>query len=118
MSKPGYNSEVDRLRTRCLAIVSRFQAAPAPSTKKLCHELLELLTEEAPRAKKVLSAAQILGQHGGLKGGHARAQAMTKEERVASARVAANKRWAAVRDAKAREAETDAERAVHGDPAT
>lgn len=38
-------------------------------------------------------AAQQLGRQGGLKGGRARAVAMTPEERSESARVAARARW-------------------------
>ena len=39
-------------------------------------------------------AAVELGRRGGLKGGHARAAKMTKEERSESARKAAKARWA------------------------
>jgi hypothetical protein len=39
-------------------------------------------------------AAVELGRRGGLKGGKARAAKMTKEERIESARKAANARWA------------------------
>jgi hypothetical protein len=38
--------------------------------------------------------ARRLGRRGGLKGGPARAAKMTKEERIESARKAANARWA------------------------
>ena len=39
-------------------------------------------------------AAVALGRKGGLKGGKARAKAMSKKERVASAKKAAAARWA------------------------
>jgi hypothetical protein len=42
-------------------------------------------------------AAVELGRKGGLKGGRARAKKMTAEERTASARQAAQARWAARR---------------------
>lgn len=37
--------------------------------------------------------AAVLGRKGGLKGGHARAESMTKKERSESARKAAKARW-------------------------
>jgi hypothetical protein len=42
----------------------------------------------------IRAAAKVLARAGGLKGGKARAEAMTPEERSASARQAANARWA------------------------
>jgi hypothetical protein len=47
---------------------------------------------EATDGKDPLAVA--LGRRGGLKGGHARAAAMTKAERSASAKKAAVARWA------------------------
>lgn len=44
-------------------------------------------------AKKRNRAAVQLGRRGGLKGGPARAAAMTPEERSAAARKAAEARW-------------------------
>ncbi|HZF01470.1 MAG TPA: hypothetical protein VE344_06185 [Methylomirabilota bacterium] len=38
-------------------------------------------------------AAVALGRLGGLKGGHARAQKLTKEQRIQSAKKAAQSRW-------------------------
>lgn len=43
-------------------------------------------------------AAVNLGRRGGLKGGKARAEKMTKEERSESARKAAEARWAKKRE--------------------
>ena len=47
---------------------------------------------EEPKRKKN-PAAVALGRKGGLKGGKARMEALTPEERVALARKAARKRW-------------------------
>lgn len=44
-----------------------------------------------------MTAAQALGQRGGLKGGRSRAEKLSAEERKESARKAAQARWAAVR---------------------
>jgi hypothetical protein len=49
---------------------------------------------EAEPERKKDPAAVALGRKGGLKGGKARAAAMTKEQRIASAKKAAVKRWA------------------------
>ena len=45
-------------------------------------------------------AAVELGRRGGLKGGKARAAALSKRQRSASARHAAKKRWAALNKSK------------------
>jgi hypothetical protein len=52
--------------------------------------------EPTPRAKPARKnpAAVALGRRGGLKGGKARAAALTPEERSAIARKAAKARWA------------------------
>jgi hypothetical protein len=50
-------------------------------------------TESDPHEGKD-AAAVALGRRGGLKGGKARAAAMTKKQRSASARKAAKARWA------------------------
>ena len=42
---------------------------------------------------KTLSPKAVAGRKGGLKGGKARAEKLTPEERVESARRAARKRW-------------------------
>ncbi len=51
------------------------------------------------RAKRKNPAAVALGRKGGLKGGHARAAKLTKEQLVASARKAAEARWKGERKA-------------------
>jgi len=50
-------------------------------------------TIEASEIEPKNAAAVALGRLGGLKGGHARAAKMTKEERTSSAKKAANARW-------------------------
>ncbi|MFB3060322.1 MAG: hypothetical protein ACE10C_03035 [Candidatus Binatia bacterium] len=49
--------------------------------------------EEEKPAKKKNPAAVALGRLGGLKGGKARAEKLSKEERQAIARKAAKTRW-------------------------
>jgi len=58
------------------SIRDRSEPAPAPAKKRRKNP-----------------AAVALGRKGGLKGGHARAAAMTKAERSESARQAARARW-------------------------
>lgn len=48
---------------------------------------------EAKPERKKNAAAVALGRKGGLKGGKARAAKMTKEQRIASAKMAAKARW-------------------------
>ena len=50
--------------------------------------------EFMPKTRRKNQAAVSLGRRGGLKGGPARAAAMTDEERSESARKAVNARWA------------------------
>ena len=52
-----------------------------------------LVEKPAPPADGKDPAAVALGRKGGLKGGPARAKAMTKKERTASAKKAAAARW-------------------------
>ena len=51
----------------------------------------EELAKPQPKAKDPIAVE--LGRRGGLKGGKALAAKMTPEERIASARNAANERW-------------------------
>jgi hypothetical protein len=53
----------------------------------------EELTEELIGGEGKNAAAVALGRQGGLKGGKARAQALTAEERKQIAKKAAKKRW-------------------------
>ena len=55
-------------------------------------------TPPAPADDGKDPAAVALGRKGGLKGGKARAKAMTKAQRVASAKKAATARWAKRQD--------------------
>jgi hypothetical protein len=72
-----------------------------PKRPRDLNQLAKLLTEqatggapqEAPPEKN--PAAVALGRLGGLKGGKARAKALSKEERAEIAKKAANSRWAA-----------------------
>lgn len=51
------------------------------------------MTENATVKQPKNPAAVALGRAGGLKGGKARAAAMTPEQRTAAAKKAANARW-------------------------
>ena len=62
---------------------------------QLAKMVVDIATGDAP-AEPVSTknpAAVALGRLGGLKGGRARANALTKKERVRCARDAANRRW-------------------------
>ena len=64
---------------------------------ELAASIVDEATSEAPPAPDPDEgkdpAAVALGRKGGLKGGKARAEKMTPEERSAAARKAANARW-------------------------
>ncbi len=65
---------------------------------QLAKRLVDESTGDAPADKPATEpekdpAAVALGRRGGLKGGKARAEKMTAEERSASARRAARARW-------------------------
>ncbi len=51
------------------------------------------MVDENQADEELRELAQILGRRGGLKGGRARAEKMTLEERSESARKAAKVRW-------------------------
>ena len=58
------------------------------------RRVVDIATGERPRVDpKVSKAAAALGRRGGLKGGKARAAALSPERRAEIAREAANKRW-------------------------
>lgn len=60
----------------------------------LASRITEIATSDQPPADDGKDPAAVaLGRKGGLKGGHARAAAMTPEERKASAKKAAAARW-------------------------
>jgi len=56
--------------------------------------VVEISTGEAPKPREKNAAAVALGRLGGLKGGRARAEKTTAEERSAIAQRAAKQRWA------------------------
>jgi hypothetical protein len=79
-----------------------------PDANELAHSVVQVVIDKydegasdatpakKPKAKRKNPAAVALGRKGGLKGGKARAASMTKAERSASARKAANVRWQSV----------------------
>ncbi len=74
---------------------SRKQAR-LPDLSELAFAIVQTVAGEAkpqPADDGKDPAAVALGRKGGLKGGKARAKAMTKKERVASAKKAAAARW-------------------------
>ncbi len=62
--------------------------------KSIVDALTKDFDEEEPSKEVVMSAAAILGRKGGLKGGKARAKALTPEKRSEIAKKAAAARWA------------------------
>lgn len=63
-----------------------------PSPRK-AQDISALLDELASRANGKDPVAMLMGQRGGLKGGKARAEALSSERRSEIARIAARKRW-------------------------
>lgn len=61
-------------------------------TNTLAFDIVQQATDQKPEPKKN-KAAVALGRLGGLKGGKARAEALTPKERAEIARVAATARW-------------------------
>jgi hypothetical protein len=65
---------------------------------QLAHLIVNLATGEVqPTDEGKNPAAQALGRLGGLKGGHARAKALSKAKRSAIAKKAAQARWKAAK---------------------
>jgi hypothetical protein len=60
---------------------------------KRAKSIVDLATGEEPEHDAVKAAAAALGRLGGLKGGKARAESLTPEERSDIARKAAAARW-------------------------
>jgi hypothetical protein len=65
---------------------------------QLAFQIVQEATGQAPRLPEepedpIRAAAAALGRRGGLKGGKARSESMTPEERSASAKKAAAARW-------------------------
>jgi hypothetical protein len=62
---------------------------------ELARQIVDEATSSAPSAEGGKDPAAVaLGRKGGLKGGRARAEKLTPEERSAMARHAAQQRWA------------------------
>jgi hypothetical protein len=62
---------------------------------QLAKAIVDDATSDSKKAKPKNPAAVELGRRGGLKGGKARAESMTPEERSAIAKRAAEARWSA-----------------------
>jgi type IV secretory pathway TrbL component len=60
---------------------------------QLAHSVFQDVISVADPKPAKNPAAVALGRLGGLKGGHARAQKLTKEQRIQSAKTAAQARW-------------------------
>jgi hypothetical protein len=60
---------------------------------EIARHVLDAVVPDAEPPKEKNPAAVALGRLGGLKGGKARAEKLTAEERQAIARNAARKRW-------------------------
>lgn len=88
-----------------LAMPDRSRKRPRDPNQlgKLIVDLATGAAEDAPVDTGKDPAAVALGRKGGLKGGKARAAALTAEERQASARRAAQARWAARSESNGRE---------------
>jgi len=70
----------------------------------LAAHIVAMATDETPKAEPTPeeaahAAAVALGRLGGLKGGKARAEKLSKKKRADIARLAAQKRWAAKTEA-------------------
>jgi hypothetical protein len=75
---------------------NRSRKPKLPDPNQLAISIVEGITGETLVEKPADTrdpAAVALGRKGGLKGGKARAAAMTKKQRVASAKKAAAARW-------------------------
>ncbi len=66
-------------------------SAPILAAKSILNQVTGVVEKLEPPQKD--PAAVTLGRRGGLKGGHARAKALTPEQRKESARKAAEARW-------------------------
>lgn len=71
----------------------RARVRPPSDPNKAAASILEQVTDETEIVPEKNPAAQALGRLGGLKGGKARAAALTPEERKATAQKAAEARW-------------------------
>jgi hypothetical protein len=60
---------------------------------QLAHRIVQMATGQMPKPGEKNPAAQMLGHLGGLKGGPARAKALTKRRRAEIGKLAAKVRW-------------------------
>lgn len=60
---------------------------------QLAHRIVQIATGQVPKPGEKNPAAQLLGHLGGLKGGPARAQALSKKRRSEIGKLAAKARW-------------------------
>lgn len=74
--------------------MAKKKALPKDTNKKAKSVVDQATGNDEP----ILSAAQILGRQGGLKGGKARAASLTKKRRVEIAKKAAAARWGSKAD--------------------
>ena len=72
--------------------VGMAKKAERRDTNTLAFDIMQQVTGQKPEPTKN-KAAVALGRLGGLKGGKARAEALTAKERSAIARLAAQQRW-------------------------
>lgn len=109
------NKQHITLRERVLELVTVYEQLPNPILRRLCDQLRAAASVcagsqavafagEVPAlapSEAACATAADLGRRGGLKGGHARARALTEAQRTASARSAALARWGKVRKTRA-----------------
>ena len=67
---------------------------PKQSSKLDFAWVVKISTKQAPKSTEKNAAAVTLGRLGGLKGGKARAETLTAEQRREIAQHAARRRWA------------------------
>lgn len=60
---------------------------------QLAHRIVQIATGQAPKPGEKNPAAQLLGHLGGLRGGPARAAALSKKRRSDIGKLAAKARW-------------------------
>ena len=80
---------------RCKAMPERSRKRPR-DPNQLAKQIVDEATDEEPKQDPDADkdpAAVALGRKGGLRGGRARAERMTPEERSEAARKAARARW-------------------------
>jgi hypothetical protein len=69
------------------------RSSEQPDPSEIARHVLDTVVSDAEPPKEKNPAAVALGRLGGLKGGKARADKLTAEQRKAIAKKAAQKRW-------------------------